>query len=171
MIAERITHTIEPVYNQNSRVLILGTLPSPKSREFGFYYGHPQNRFWRVMAAVLGKPLPQTNDEKRTLMLQNGIALWDVLHACVIEGAEDASIKAPEPNDLTPILQTADIRAVFTTGAKAASLYKKYLQSTTGIAPILLPSTSPANCARSLDSLVEAYGIIKTYLEDSLWKK
>lgn len=115
-----IVHTIPPVYDARSRVLILGTMPSPKSREQGFYYGHPQNRFWRALAAALDEPAPQTVPEKRALALRRGIALWDVLASCDIEGASDASIQNPVANDLTPILAAADIRAVFTTGRRAA---------------------------------------------------
>ncbi len=113
----RVMHTLEPVYNEYSRVLILGSLPSPKSRETGFYYGHPQNRFWPVLAAVLGCPPPTTNDEKRRLLLEHGIALWDVIASCEIAGADDASIRPPiEANNFTPILNTAHIAGIFTTG-------------------------------------------------------
>ncbi len=164
----RIVHTIDPVYDGRSRILILGTMPSPKSREQGFFYGHPQIRFWRVIAAVLREPVPGSVAEKRALLLRRRIALWDVLHSCSIRGADDASIRDARPNDLSPIFQAAAIRAVFTTGAKAAGLYKKYLQPRTGIAPIPLPSTSPANCARTFDSLVEDYRVLLPYLEDML---
>ncbi|WP_438264394.1 DNA-deoxyinosine glycosylase [Anaerotruncus rubiinfantis] len=157
---------MSPVYDENSRMLILGSFPSPKSREYGFFYGHPQNRFWKVLAAVLEKPLPRTNEEKHAFLLENGIALWDVLHACEIEGASDASIAAPEPNDLSPILSAAKIRAVFTTGGTAAKLYKRHIQPAVGREAIPLPSTSPANCARSFESLCESYRVIQNYLED-----
>lgn len=163
---ERIVHEIAPVYDTRSRVLILGTMPSPKSREAGFFYGHPQNRFWRVMAAILKSPLPQTVEEKRTLMLENRIALWDVLHSCTIVGAGDASIRDAVPNDLAPILASADIRAIFTTGAKAFALYNRYILPNTGREAFLLPSTSPANCAQSLESLCGRYAAILTYLEE-----
>ena len=141
--AARLVHTIAPVYDARSRVLLLGTFPSPKSRASGFFYGHPQNRFWRVMAAV-----------------------WDVLQSCGITGASDASIKDPKPNDLSPILRAGDIRAIFTTGKKAFDLYEKYIKSATGIPAAALPSTSPANCACSFDRLCEAYRVILPYLED-----
>ena len=162
---ERIVHEISPVYDTRSRILILGTMPSPKSRETGFFYGHPQNRFWRVMASILKSPLPQTVEEKRMLMLENRIALWDVLHSCTIVGAGDASIRDAVPNDLAPILRTADIRAVFTTGSKAFALYNRYIMPHVEREAILLPSTSPANCAQSLESLCGRYAVILTYLE------
>ncbi|MBE6906285.1 DNA-deoxyinosine glycosylase [Marasmitruncus massiliensis] len=163
---ERIVHEISPVYDTRSRVLVLGTMPSPKSREAGFFYGHPQNRFWRVMASILKSPLPRTTEEKRALMLENRIALWDVLHSCMIEGAGDASIRDAVPNDLTPILRAADIRAVFTTGTKAFALYNRYIRPNVGREAIPLPSTSPANCAQSLESLCGRYAEILTYLEE-----
>lgn len=164
--SEHIVHEISPVYDVRSRVLILGTMPSPKSREAGFFYGHPQNRFWRVMASILKSPLPRTVGEKRALVLENRIALWDVLHSCTIEGAGDASIRNAVPNDLTPILRAADIRAVFTTGTKAFALYNRYIRPNVGREAIPLPSTSPANCAQSLESLCGRYAEILTYLEE-----
>lgn len=154
------------MFDRRSRILILGTIPSPKSRETGFFYGHPQNRFWRVLAAVLGEAVPASNEEKTALCLRRRIALWDVLSACEIEGAADTSIRNPVPNDLSSLLADSEIRAVFTTGGKAFSLYKRYSQPLTGVPAVPLPSTSPANCARSLESLCEAYQIILTYLED-----
>lgn len=167
MTREQFIHTIEPVYNQHSKVLILGTFPSPKSREAGFYYGHPQNRFWRVIADLCNQPLPQTINEKVKLLLNNRIALWDVLYSCSITGADDNSIKDPIVNDLSPILQTASINAIFTTGGKAAALYKKYCFSQTKKEAITLPSTSPANCRVKYDKLKEAYGAILPYLGES----
>ena len=163
---EHIIHEISPVFDARSRVLVLGTMPSPKSRETGFFYGHPQNRFWRVMSAILKKPLPQTVEEKRALMLENHIALWDVLHACTIEGAGDASIRDAVPNDIAPILRAADIRAIFTTGAKAYALYNRYIRPVVGREAIRLPSTSPANCAQSPEELCRQYAVILTYLEE-----
>ena len=162
----RVVHEIPPVYDARSRVLILGTFPSPKSREYGFFYGHPQNRFWKVLAALFQSPVPQTNEQKRAFLLERRVALWDVLASCEIEGASDASIKNAVPNDLSPILQTARIRAICTTGAKAAALYKRHIQPVTGIPAVALPSTSPANCARSLESLCTSYRMILNFLED-----
>ena len=164
-MTEIVTHTIAPVFDQASHVLILGTIPSPKSRENGFYYGHPQNRFWRALAAVLEVPLPQSNEEKRQLVLFHHIALWDVLASCSIEGASDSSIRNPVPNDLNRILNAADIRAIFTTGQKAKALYDRYCYPLTGRAAIGLPSPSPANCRGcALDDLIRAYRIILDYI-------
>lgn len=162
----RVVHEIPPVYDARSRVLILGTIPSPKSREYGFFYGHPRNRFWKVLAALFQSPVPQTNEQKRGFLLDRRIALWDVLAACEIEGASDASIKNATPNDLSPILQTARIRAICTTGTKAAALYRRYSQPATGLPAVALPSTSPANCACSFESLCASYQMILNFLED-----
>lgn len=159
-------HPIAPLYDSRSKVLILGTMPSPKSREAGFYYAHPQNRFWPVLARVLGVPCPKTTQARRALALARGIALWDVLRECDITGASDSSIRNPIPNDLSPILAAAHIRAIFTTGKKSTDLYNRYLFSQTKIACIPLPSTSPANCAVSMDGLAECYQQILTFLEE-----
>ena len=118
-----IYHTIPPVFDANSRILILGTMPSPRSRAEGFFYGHPQNRFWRVLSAVLEEPLPVSVAEKKAMLLRRGIALWDVLASCEIAGASDSSIRNPVLNDFAPIFSNADIKAVFTTGKTAAKLY------------------------------------------------
>lgn len=158
--AIRVQHPLDPVFDENSRVLVLGTMPSPASRETGFYYGHPQNRFWKVMAALLDEPLPATNDEKRALALRHGIALWDVLAECTIEGASDASISGCVPNDIGGLLARAPIEAVFCTGAKATELYTKHCEPQTGVACMRLPSTSPANAAKSLEQLIEAYRVM-----------
>ena len=155
-----VTHTIEPFCQPDARILILGTIPSPKSREFGFYYGHPQNRFWRVLSDILNQPRPETNEEKKDFLTRNNIALWDVLASCNIDGASDSSIKNPVPNDFTEVLGRGKIKAVFTTGAKATSLYKKYCYPTTGVPSILLPSTSPANCRLKYEDLKQAYRVI-----------
>lgn len=162
---EHITHTIEPVFDANSRILILGTMPSPKSRETQFYYGHPQNRFWKVLAAVLEEPLPQTIPEKRELLMRHRIALWDVLAECEITGASDSSIREPVANDLSVILDHAPIQAVFATGAAAWKLYTRLQQPLTGISAVRLPSTSPANCAVNLEALTKAYRVILPWLE------
>lgn len=153
----RVVHTIAPVFDGSSRVLVLGTMPSPKSRESGFYYGHPQNRFWRVMAALFDEPLPQTNAEKEALVLRHGIALWDVLAECTIEGAADGTIAECVPNNIASVLARAPIEKVFCTGAKATELYRKYCEPPTGVPCTRLPSTSPANAATSLEQLIEAY--------------
>ena len=164
-MSEHIVHTIEPVFDSDSRVLILGTMPSPKSREVGFYYGHPRNRFWKVLALVLGESEPSSITEKIALLHRRHIALWDVLAACEIEGASDASIRQPKPNNLACIFSAAPIRAVFTTGAAAYRLYQKYQAPLTGLNAYRLPSTSPANCAVSLERLAEAYREILLYLD------
>lgn len=160
------THTLDPLFDACSRVLILGTLPSPKSREAGFYYYHPQNRFWRVLSTVLNEPFPETIEGKRELCLRNKIALWDVLASCRIEGASDASIRDPVPNDLPWLLRQTEIRAIFCTGAKAHELYQKLLFQTTGMPAVRLPSTSPANAAWTLPKLCEKYRLITEFILD-----
>lgn len=162
---EHIIHSIEPVFDTESRVLILGTMPSPKSREVQFYYGHPQNRFWRVLAAVLGEELPQSVPEKKAMLLRHRIALWDVLAECEITGASDSSIRNPVANDLSVILGHAPVQAVFTTGATAWKLYTRLQKPHTGIEAVRLPSTSPANCAVKMEALTEAYKAILPWLE------
>lgn len=154
---EHIEHGIAPVFDGRSEVLVLGTMPSPASREAAFFYGHPQNRFWRVLAALFDEPAPVTNGERTDLLLRHHIALWDVLASCDIRGASDASIANARPNDLGRILSAAPIRRVFCTGATSARLYGKLCEPATGLAAVKLPSTSPANAAWSLPRLVEAY--------------
>ncbi|MCI8624400.1 MAG: DNA-deoxyinosine glycosylase [Provencibacterium sp.] len=162
---EIVRHTLEPVYDAHSRILLLGSIPSPKSRETGFYYGHPRNRFWPVLEAVLHEKIPFSPDGKRELLLRRGIALWDVLQSCEIKGAEDGSIRQPEPNNLSRILEQAAIRAIFTTGTKAAALYRRLCFPQTGREAIPLPSTSPANCACSFEELCRRYRVLLPYLE------
>ncbi|MBM6921589.1 DNA-deoxyinosine glycosylase [Phocea massiliensis] len=158
MDSNTVLHELAPVFDKQSRVLFLGTIPSPKSREKGFYYAHPQNRFWPVLAAVFGEEIPQTTEQRRNFALSHGIALWDVLASCTIRGADDQSIKDPVANDLSIILNHADIRAIFTTGKKAAALYKKYCLPQTKREAIELPSTSPANCRYyTLERLCDVY--------------
>ncbi len=161
MVSEHIVHSIPPTFDENSRVLVLGSIPSPKSREMQFNYGHPQNRFWRVLARIANEPVPSTNERKRDFCLRHHIALWDVLAECDIEGASDASIKNAKPNNLKIITDAARIEAVFCTGAKAHDLYRRLeCEQTCGLPATKLPSTSPANAACSLEKLVEAYGVI-----------
>ena len=155
-----ITHPIEPIYNQKSKILILGSFPSVKSREEGFFYGHPQNRFWKVLAAIFNENIPQTIQEKKEFLLNNKVAVWDVIHSCEITGSSDSSIKNVEVNDLTRILNTADIKQIFVNGKKAYSLYNKYMKQIVMKEAICLPSTSPANAAWNIDRLVEAWKII-----------
>lgn len=164
MEAGLVTHEFDAFFDKDSRVLILGTIPSPKSREQGFYYGHPQNRFWKVLADVLGEEFPQTVEERKVFLKRNHIALWDVLESCEIKGASDVSIRNARPNDMNRILQTADIRAIFATGAKAAQLYQKLCFPECGVEAVRLPSTSPANCGCSYEKLREAYSQICDYV-------
>lgn len=165
MDTERITHAFEPVYDSNSRILVLGTMPSPKSRENGFYYSHPQNRFWKVLSRLFDEPFPSTTKEKRELALCHGVALWDVLARCDIKGADDSSIRNPVANDIGGLLKQAPINGIFATGATAARLYRKLVFPITGRDCISLPSTSPANCRYSLDMLCGEYQILLKYLE------
>ena len=159
-----ITHPIEPIYNQKSKILILGSFPSVKSREEGFFYGHPQNRFWKVLAAIFNENIPQTIQEKKEFLLNNKVAVWDVIHSCEITGSSDSSIKNVEVNDLTRILNTADINQIFVNWKKAYSLYNKYMKQIVMKEAICLPSTSPANAAWNIDRLVEAWKIINEWL-------
>ncbi len=154
---EHILHPIPPLYDRQSRTLILGSFPSVKSREAQFFYGHPQNRFWKVLAAVFGCPMPQTVPEKRAMLHAHHIALWDVIGSCDIEGSADSSIKNAVPNDLAPIFTTADIRNIYCNGAISHKLYQKHLARQTGRNATKLPSTSPANAAWSVERLVEAW--------------
>lgn len=160
---ETVTHEFPPLFDKDSRVLVLGTIPSPKSREQGFYYGHPRNRFWKMLAQVFGEKVPETIEEKKALALGKHVALWDVLASCTIRGAEDASIRDAVPNDMNVILSRAEIRAVFTTGTKAASLYRKYCEPVCGMPCIPLPSTSPANCRMKDEELLSYYQKIREY--------
>lgn len=155
-----VVHPLEPVFDGNSRILILGTMPSPKSRETGFYYNHPQNRFWKIMAKLFDEPLPQSNEEKRALVLRHNIALWDVLAECRIEGASDATIAECVPNDIGYILEKAPIESIYCTGTKAYELYAKYCEQACGITATKLPSTSSANASMSLDDLIREYKVI-----------
>jgi len=162
---ERIEHPITPVYNENSKILILGSFPSVKSREQGFFYGHPQNRFWKVVAAVHDCAVPVTVEEKRAFLLEHGIAVWDVIQSCEILGSSDSSIKDAVANDLRVILDAADIRQIFVNGKKAEELYKKYIAPKIGRDAVCLPSTSPANAAWSVERLVAEWRKIRSHNE------
>lgn len=157
----RIQHPFGPLYNDSSRVLILGSFPSVKSRKQAFFYGHPQNRFWKVIAALFDSEVPQTIDEKKSLILSNGLALWDSIGSCEIIGSSDASIKNAEPNDLRIITDSCDIRAIYCNGKKSLEVYMRYIAPVLGRTAEALPSTSPANAAWNLDRLVEAWSVIK----------
>lgn len=154
---EHITHSFEPVYDRNSKILILGTLPSVKSRENNFYYGHKQNRFWKVLAHILNESVPESIDEKKQMLLKHNIAIWDVIQSCDIRGSSDSSIKNVEPTDIRRILDNSDVKYIFANGNKAGQLYKKYQLPITGIEATVLPSTSPANAAWTFEKLCEAW--------------
>ena len=156
-----IIHPIKPVYDKDSRVLILGSFPSVKSREEGFFYGHPQNRFWKVTSRVFDEDLPLTVDEKKAFLLKNHIALWDVIGSCEIEGSSDSSIRNVTVNDISKILKTADIKTIYLNGGKAYQLYQKYLFPSVLREGILLPSTSPANAAWNLERLTGTWKMIR----------
>lgn len=149
-----LTHPIEPVYDRNSRILILGSFPSAKSREIGFFYGHPQNRFWKLLSALYEEELPRSVEEKKAFLLRRGIALWDVIGSCEIEGSSDASIKNVIPNDIRVILDAAQIQVIYTAGKTAKKVYDKYALPKTQREAICLPSTSPANAAYDLERLL-----------------
>ena len=159
-----VLHSIDPVYDGGSKILILGSFPSVASREVGFFYGHPQNRFWRVLSALLGAEMPRTVEDKKALLISHGIALWDVIASCEIVGSADSTIKDAVPNELSVILSSADIRAIFVNGKTALKYYDKYLKDKYGREAICLPSTSPANAAYSLPRLINEWSGIKNYL-------
>ena len=152
-----VTHEFPALYDHESRVLLLGSIPSPKSREMAFYYGHPQNRFWKVMATVLGESVPETIAQKKAMLKKHHVALWDVLDSCTIVGASDTSIEDPVPNNIKELVKKSKVSRIFCTGATAYNLYQKFCAKEVGIDAVKLPSTSPANCAVSLEKLVEAY--------------
>lgn len=158
-------HTIKPVYDENSRVLILGSFPSVKSREEGFFYGHKQNRFWKVLSKVFFEVEPTTIAEKKDFLLRNHVAVWDVVSACEIEGSADSTIKNVTPNDLRKILSRCDIKAIFVNGKTAEKYYRVYSEKSIGVTAICLPSTSPANAMWSVDRLVDEWKVIKSFLE------
>lgn len=155
-----IEHPIAPVYDADSRILILGSFPSVKSRESSFFYGHPQNRFWRVLAALYGDSVPLTVQDKTNFLKSHRIALWDVIHSCEITGSSDSSIRNVVPNDLSPILSAAPIQAIYTNGRTAEKLYRRWLLPETQIPSVCLPSTSPANAGWSLERLTESWSVI-----------
>lgn len=162
--SERITHEFAPVYDEHSQILILGSFPSVKSRENQFYYGHPQNRFWKVLSRLMKAELPVTIEEKKAFLLKHRIAIWDVIASCRIEGSSDSSIRDVEVCDLSMIMKEAPIQAIFVNGNKAYELYQKYAREKTGMEGIKLPSTSPANAAWSLDRLCTAWEVIVSRL-------
>ena len=156
-----ITHPFGPLYSGESRVLILGSFPSVKSREQNFFYGHPQNRFWKVISILFCEPEPLTIEDKKRLILNNKLALWDSIAGCEITGSSDSSIRNANANDISIILDNAQVRKIFTNGNKSHELYTKYIEPAVGREAICLPSTSPANAQWTLDRLIDAWSVIK----------
>ena len=156
-------HTIPPLYNKDSRVLILGSFPSVKSREQAFFYGHPQNRFWRVLADIFESEVPINIEDKKRIIFNNRLALWDVIAECEITGSSDSSIKKVVPNDISKILADSDIKAIFVNGRTAEKYYIRYTEQLIGKKAVCLPSTSPANASWSIERLCEEWKIIKEY--------
>ena len=168
---EAICHTFEPVYDAQSRILILGSFPSVKSREQGFYYGHPHNRFWKVLAAILCCQIPKTIEEKKKLLLEHHIAIWDVIKSCEIKGSRDSSIRNVVPIDIKAVMKKTKICRIYANGKKAESLYKKYILPKTKVGITVLPSTSPANAAFQMNRLLSVWesmlsGLTEDMIED-----
>lgn len=156
-----IIHPIKPVFNKDSKVLILGSFPSVKSREEGFFYGHKSNRFWKVLSLVFNQKEPLTKAEKTEFLLKNNLAVWDVIHSCEITGSADSTIKNVTVNDVGCLLKNTKIESIFVNGKTAEKYYEKYLKNLTGISAKTLPSTSPANAVFTMEKLVEKWKIIK----------
>ncbi|MBQ2610294.1 MAG: DNA-deoxyinosine glycosylase [Butyrivibrio sp.] len=156
-----VMHPIAPIYDKHSTILILGSFPSVKSREEGFFYGHKQNRFWKVVSRVFEEEEPKTIEEKKALLLRNHIAVWDVIAGCDIEGSSDSTIKNVRPNDLSTILDNAQIKAIYVNGKTAEKYYKKYIEKSINRKAVCLPSTSPANAAWSIEKLLDTWRCIK----------
>lgn len=159
---EQQTHPFQPIYDQNAEILILGTFPSVKSRENEFYYGHPQNRFWKLLAKLYGEETPQTIEEKITFLLRHHIALWDVIRSCKIEGSADQSIEKAMANDIPTLLRKTNIKHIYCNGKKAYELYQKFFKTESDTDVRCLPSTSPANAAWTLEKLISAWETIKS---------
>ena len=159
-----IVHPFGPLFDENSTVLILGSLPSVKSREQNFFYGHPQNRFWPLLAALFGEAAPQSVEEKRALALRNHVALWDTIYSCDIVGSSDSSIRSVVPTDLRPILAASGVKRIFCNGRTSGLYYKKHQEKVLHIEATVLPSTSPANAAWTMDRLMDAWRVILEYV-------
>ena len=161
METSAVAHPFAPVWDEHSRILILGSFPSVRSRQVGFYYGHPQNRFWPLMARLFEEPVPQSTEERRAFALRHGIALWDTIESCTITGSSDASIRAARPNDIARLVSRAMIERIFCNGQQSYRLYQQYCAESCGMPAIPLPSTSAANAAWTMDRLAEAWRIIR----------
>lgn len=157
---QRITHPIPPFFNENSKVLVLGSFPSVKSREQKFFYGHPQNRFWKVLSALKGAFEPKSIEEKKALLLDLKVAVWDVIKECDIVGSADSTIKNVAPNDIAKILENSQVETICVNGKTAKKYYDKYIKPTLGIEAICLPSTSPANAVWSIEKLIDSWKVI-----------
>lgn len=157
---ERIVHTFAPVYDKNSKLLILGSFPSVKSREISFYYGHPRNRFWTLLSALLKQPIPVSIEEKKNFLLSYHIALWDVIQSCEIKGSSDSSIKNVVPNNILSLIEQSSVTHIYANGSKAYSLYEKYCKPDIFLPITRLPSTSPANAAFPLERLIKEWSIL-----------
>lgn len=160
-----IVHPLEPCFTKESKILILGSFPSVKTREYGFFYGHPQNRFWRVMEILFNEELSNDIDERKDFLSRQKIALYDSIYQCDIIGSSDASIKNAQPSDLKEIIRGADIKEVFLNGSTSYKYYKKYHEKDLGHEGVKLPSTSPANARYRLDDLVNEWRVILKYLD------
>ncbi len=164
MEKEALNHPIPPVFDENSKILILGSFPSKKSRDSSFFYGHPQNRFWKVLSNLFSEEIADSIEAKKRFLLSHKIALWDVIASCEITGSADNSIKNAMPNDISKILDSANIRAIFVNGKTSEKYYKKYMEIKVGRSAVCLPSTSPANAAWSLEKLTEEWRILTDFL-------
>lgn len=157
-------HTIDPVYSPESKILILGSFPSVKSREAGFYYAHPTNRFWKILAALFNTELPDI-ESRKSFLLSHGIALWDTIGRCTIKGSSDSSIEDAVPNDIASLINTTNIHTIILNGNKSRDMFRKYLSDYIEADVITLPSTSAANASYSLPELIDAWSIIKSIAE------
>lgn len=151
------SHVFDPCFDSNSRILILGSFPSLKSREEAFYYAHPQNRFWKVLGCVFNENVGESKNDREAFILSHGLALYDVIEQCLISGSSDASIKEVIPANLAPFFEKAHISRILLNGKTATRYFKKYQKEKEGIEVVSLPSTSPANAACSLEQLVREW--------------
>lgn len=159
-----VNHPFDPIYNEHSKIIILGTIPSVVSREENFYYGHPQNRFWKLISSLTENPIPQTIEEKKKLLLNEDIAIWDVLKSCNIDQSKDSSILNPIPNDFKDLFHKTSLHAVFTNGKKAEDLYKRLCYKKINLTSTCLPSTSPANASYSFERLLQSWSVILKFI-------